>query len=502
MIKRYNDSRLVSLWSDENKVAMWQKVELAVIKARALQGKYPLEIYQRIFDALTAKPVNINRWLEIEKNIHHDLNAFVAERKENMSEDLRRHFHDGITSYDTEEPALALILFDSCECVIKEIIHLEDEIISMAKKYCFTPMNARTHGQEAEMQSFGARCLTWLTELRLGAKRLVESRINLRVSKLSGAIGKYGTISPELEKEALEILNLEPFYGATQIVPRSLYLPTAQALCQVTQAVNKIAHDIRLCARSGKPLMQEPFGKKQTGSSAMPQKKNPILTEKIAGMERIAVGCLTMIQANSLTWEERAIEQSSCERVAWPDLFQATIHTTQTLIKVLKGLKVYPDNMLWEIINSRGCYAAAQAKDWLKENGPKVGIDEESAYRIVQLAAFNVHEPSELAEKIREKPSDSFTAADVNLLEAYAEHLHPTGYITLGEIIPKGSLRCSKQLDHTPETVAWWNKALLELFRSDYDLLVEWNDLFRPSHLLCGEEILFKEILDWERQSK
>jgi len=490
MIDRYADKVITEIWSLENKVAMWLKVELAVIMARAEIGRIPMAIYHRIKTTLEATEVDIARWLEIEDIIHHDLNAFVAERKEKLPENLKRYLHDGITSYDTEEPAFVLNLAASCVFVLVVIKKLEWELIRLAKKYCFTPMNARTHGQEAEMQSFGARCLTWLVELRLAQSQLMESMKNLKQSRLSGAIGKYGAVDPTLEDTALKILGLEPFYGATQIAPRGLYLPTAQALCQVVQAVNKIAHDIRLSARSGKPLMQEPFGKKQTGSSAMPQKKNTISTEKIEGLDRLARGYLKAIEENLMTWEERAIEQSSCERVAWPDLFHVTVHSVETLTKVLKGLKVYPDNMLWEILNSRGCYAAGQAKDWLKENGSVVGIDEDSAYRIVQLAAFNVHEPSSWAKELRENPRQQFELLPVSIS-------WENEYCSIQEHIAKGELRYSDELAPTMEQVEVWNKALKKLF-ADASRRNKWNELFEPSHLLRNEAFLFRNTIGWE----
>ena len=181
---------------------------------------------------------------------------------------------------------------------------------------------------------------------------LHEVSTNLDYSKLSGAIGNYGSINPEVEIKALELLELQPYYGATQIMPRELYAPLAQALAQIVSTLNKIAMAIRLGARSGNPIYHEPFKKTQMGSSAMPHKKNTIRTEQIEGMERMAHNYLQMIMENIKTWEERAIEQSCVERVAWPDLFHVTIHSLRSMNFVLSGLQVYPDNMLREIIES------------------------------------------------------------------------------------------------------------------------------------------------------
>jgi len=490
MIARYENKDLTEIFSDKVKVAMWQRVELAVIKARRELGLIPSGVDILIMEALRT-PVDIIRCLELEDRLKHDLNAFVTERKEKIPANLRRYFHDGMTSYDTEEPAFAIILSEAWSHISNMLTPLSGELERLAKTYRYTPMNARTHGQEAEMQSFGARVLTWYKELANVPHGDVER--GLGRSKLSGAIGKYGTINPQLEEEALEILGLKPFLGATQIVPRNQYLPLAQTLCQIVQAINKIATDIRLMARSGKPLVQEPFGKRQTGSSAMPQKKNTILTEKINGMERLAKGYLLSIQENLQTWEERAIEQSSCERVAWPDLFHVTAHAIETLTKVLKGLQVYPDNMLWEIINSRGCYAAAQAKDFLKEHGVSVGIDEDSAYRIVQLAAFNVHSASEWAEMTRKVPPSSLDVADAALRNGIIEFRREEP-VSIEDIIPKGELRISEQLEISEEKVSEWNRMLFELF-ANQKILEEWSVLFQPSYLLRNEPFLFRQIL-------
>lgn len=495
MIPRYSDPKMTAIWSDENKFDRWQKVELAIIEARTKLRLVSGEIFFEITNSLEQKPINIERINAIERETNHDMIAFVKERKENLVVHLRRYFHDVVTSYDIEEPALALILIEACHHVLMEIAKLDEQLVRLAKRYCFTPMNARTHGQEAEVQSFGARCLTWLAELRFLRDRLEENVDRLEYSKISGAIGKYNAkLTPELEETALGLLGLKTFSGATQIIPRSHYIATAQVLCNIVQVIEKIAHDIRLSARSGKPLMQEPFGKKQTGSSAMPQKKNPIGSEKLSGMSRLAQGYLVAIQQNLFTWEERAIEQSSCERIVWPDLCHVTVHSIVTLTKILTGLRVYPDNMLWEIKNSRGCYAAAQAKDWLKEKGEPFGIDEEAAYRIVQLAAFNAHEPGPFEKELRSTTISSMMMVD----SVYFNSLRKTDVApgSIEGIISSGLLRATEELSHAEYTVANWNRILRRMFNTSV-LKSEWSRLFDLSSFLIHEKVLFKKILDW-----
>ncbi|PJA09925.1 adenylosuccinate lyase, partial [Candidatus Falkowbacteria bacterium CG_4_10_14_0_2_um_filter_41_15] len=230
-----------------------------------------------------------------DQEIHHDLNAFVDERIRHINSHLHQYFHKNITSYDTEEPAFAYSLSEAVRVIEPLGAALEQTLKALAIKYRHTIMNGRTHGQEAEMQSFGARCLTWLADYLVARKALWQSLDNLKYSKLSGAIGKYGSLDPKIEEGALKILGFVPFYGATQIMPRILYAPIAQNLCNLVAVIDKIGMDIRLASRSGRPLLQEPFKKKQKGSSAMPHKKNTIRTEQLEGMARMAKGYMVMI---------------------------------------------------------------------------------------------------------------------------------------------------------------------------------------------------------------
>ncbi len=504
MIKRYEDKDVVRIWSNEHKLDLWQKTELAVILAMANLGKTDEETYRKISEALSKNPIDVNWWLQRDKEIHHDLNAFLDERLRFLPPDLQVYFHRKITSYDTEEPAFAQILEQSLILVKMYCFELRNILKAMAQKYRYTIMNGRTHGQEAELQTFGKRCLTWLQDLRVDMDNLKRAKENLKYSKLSGAIGNYGSIDPAVEKEALKILGFEPFYGATQILPRELYAPIAQALCQIVLTLDKIAIAIRLGARSGRPIYQEPFAKKQKGSSAMPHKKNTISTEQIEGMGRMAKGYYLMIMDNIRTWEERAIEQSSVERVAWPDLFHVVIHSFKTMTRVLEGLVVYPDNMILEIIESRGCYASSEVKEILKELGIPLGLTTEDAYRIVQLAAFNAFEPGDEAKKLRENLPESLARADELLLESLAKANElilefrqvprPTP-VSIQEIIAKAQLKPSSQLEASEKDVQRWNKILEQIFQESENL-DRWNQIFLPSYLLRNEATLFKKILD------
>lgn len=492
MIERYEDKAITGIWSNGHKLSLWQKTELAVLQAMANLGKVPQKIYEDISAILTRTPIDLDWWLQKDQETQHDLNAFLEERLRFLSPELQLYFHKKITSYDTEEPAFAGMLKESLLLVKMRYEALKTILEEMARKYRYTIMNARTHGQEAELQTFGKRCLTWLRDLRVSIDNLERAEENLKYSKLSGAIGNYGTIDPLVEKEALKILGFEPFYGATQIIPRELYAPIAQALCQIVLTLDKIAVAIRLGARSGRPICQEPFAKRQKGSSAMPHKKNTISTEQIEGMGRMAKGYCSMIMDNIRTWEERAIEQSCVERVAWPDLFHVVIRSLKTMSRVLKGLVVYPDNMLLEVVESHGCYASSEVKELLKEFGLPFGLTTEEAYRIVQLAAFNVFEPSNEAKELRENPAESLAEMDELLLKS--QQTPRPNPVSIQKVIARAQLKPSSQLEAGEEDVQRWNEILKRIF-SDQENLDRWNQIFLPSYLLRNEATLFQEIL-------
>jgi adenylosuccinate lyase len=351
-------------------------------------------------------------------------------------------------------------------------------------------MNGRTHGQEAELQTFGKRILSWYADLELDFNNLMETKKRIRKSKLSGATGNYVGIDPELEEKTLRILGLEPYYGSTQIMPRENYAPLAEALCQIVCTISKIGKAIRLGARSGKPIYQEPFGKKQKGSSTIPHKKNTIRTEQLEGMARMAKGYLQMIMDNIETWEERAIEQSCVERVAWPDLFHVVSRSLKVITKVIEGLQVYLDNMLFEILDSRGCYASSEAKEVLQE----LGFSRDDSYSIIQLAAFNAFDVKEGRKNMRRYPPDSFDPMDALIgTFNFSSEIRDLEIKSIREIIRFGELKVSSELDFESSEVQRWNEKLIQIF-CEQDNIDKWENIFLPSYLLRNEEMLYEEV--------
>ncbi len=506
MIPRYLNVRIAEIWRDSNKLHLWQKTELAVIEARCNLGGYPENIITRIKRVLENVPIDIDWWIIRDKEIHHDLNAFLDERLRHLDPKLHQYFHDGMTSYDTEEPALSMMLIDSVEVVEAECDALFDILKLMINKYEFVPMLGRTHGQEAKMQSFGKRVFTWYKKLAIAYDELVMAKKWLYCSKLSGAIGNYQGLDEMEEAAALTVLGLTPFKGATQIMPRQIHQPLANALVMVVGSLAQIAEDIRLAARSSNPIMQEPFGKKQKGSSAMPHKKNTIRCENQIGMWLVAKNFAQMLRDTMITWEERSIEQSSVERIVWPDFFHVIMQSFKNMEKILgkvvgeegekkieKPLKVYPDNMMLEIINSRGCYASEDAKDWLKEYGVAHGLAHEDAYRIVQLAAFNAHQIGLFRQNLRKMQMESHKQVEEFFVK-FKEHMaHVDTYDHLADIIANGCLTHTDELDLSEDEVNKWNEILKKIF-ADKRNFESWKEIFSISYHLRNEAILFEEL--------
>lgn len=225
----------------------------------------------------------------------------------------------------------------------------------------------------------------------------------------------------------------------------------------------------------------------------MPHKRNPIKTEQTQGMSNMANGYLSMIMNNIKTWEERAIEQSCVERIAWPDLFHVTVHSLKVMNSVLSGLVIYPDNMMAEIIDSRGCYASSEVKEFLKKHGVGLSLGAEDSYRIVQLAAFNAFAVSDNLLEARQKFPGSFEEAD-ELLSKFDKFPSQPRY-SIREIIQRGVLfPLPEQLKATEETVIRWNTILQNIF-SNQEIVAKWNQLFQPSYLLKNEQVLYQKIL-------
>jgi len=495
--ERYLNPVIQRIWSNEHKLKLWQDVELAVIQAMAKKGLIKQEDADEIERILRSTPIDIEWWKAEDKRIHHDYNAFVHERIRHLPARLQKYFHMKITSFDGEEAPFSTMIAYSGSEVRNAVVRLLEVLKGMALRYRYTPMMGVTHGQSAEPMTFGKRNLSWYQDCENDLDVLDQALKRLVYSKISGAVGGYGaSIDPNMEKAALEKLGKVPFYGATQIMPREIYAPVAEAICQIVMTLEKIAKAIRLGARSPRPIYQEPFSKTQKGSSTMPHKKNTIRTEQIEGMARMALGYLQMIMQNISTWEERAIEQSCVERVAWPDLFHVAVHSLKVMINVMTNLKVYPDNMLREIFETRGCYASSEAKEFIRDLGVKHGLEGDDGYNIIQLAAFMAHGPTAIQKNLREKLPASLAEMDsLANLQGVIMAIGADPELNIQNIIQQGRLKTIPDLEITEEEVEKWNGALLKIFSSPENC-ARWDELFKLSTLLKNEKRLFYEVFN------
>ena len=493
MIKRYQHKGITEIWENENKLNLWQETELSVINARTQLEIYPTHVYDAIAQQLKSAPINLAEWLAIEEKTKHDLNAFILERVQHLDRALHQFFHERMTSYDTEEAPMALMLLASVALAEKECQQMLSILVAKIRRYRYTPMLGRTHGQEAKLQSLGKRFYTYYVKLLLSYLELQKAKEYIYFSKLSGAIGNYQGVTPQEEKLALEILGLKPFKGATQIMPRQLYQPLANALGMIVGTLSQIALDIRLGARSGNKIFQEFFDKKQMGSSAMPHKKNTITSENQEGM-LILMECFTQaLRRVMVTWEERSIEQSSVERVVWPDLFHVVMQSFKNMKSVVSKLMVFQDNILLEIINCRGCWASEDAKEWLMKVGESYGLTYEDAYRLVQLAAENVNAVSGRRKEIRDGKIGFYEQAEDLLNDLQEMQMEVTAVKSIEEVICKALLCFSPDLAFTEEQVANWNNILWEIFQREENLQ-SFHQLFRISYQLRNERFLFEDL--------
>jgi adenylosuccinate lyase len=390
-----------AIWTDENKFQAWLNVELAVLRVREQRGEIPAGTTDGIqavvvIDRNTAVAINSR-----ERVIGHDLNAFVeivrhqmcrGENPETIEEVLAKghpdkwdmYFHQGMTSYDTEEPAMALLFRQAGKVIDTGVSRVRNALFQLAKHHRGRLMIGRTHGQWAQPVTFGKRCLDWLDLVAMAAGDLFHSSMPCETMKLSGAVGLYGTLGPEIEAAVAKELGLEAAKIATQIMSLDRRARCVNALAELAAVIEKIARDLWLLSQSEIGEVREPFGKKQKGSSAMPHKKNPITLEKLFGLSRLIRGYAHAMLENVATAHERDISHSSVERIAVPDAYGLVDHMLNQLGRVLEGLHVDGDRMAANLAATQGTYASQEAASLLMGKG----MPAETAYRLIQQASF------------------------------------------------------------------------------------------------------------------
>src|SRR5581483_9715909 len=342
VIARYSRPAMASIWSDEGKLRAWLDVELAATAAWAELGIVPQEAARALADhAQVPAP---ERVAELEATLHHDTAAFVDAVAEQLGEE-GRWFHYGLTSSDVVDTALALQIRAAGALVLDGVDRALAAVVARAEQHRLTLQMGRTHGVHAEPTTFGLKLAGWAFELDRNRHRLARALEGMRVGKLSGAVGTYAATDPELERIACERLGLEPAPSSTQILQRDRHAELLAALAVLASSLDKFALEIRNLARTEVAEVQEPFGRGQKGSSAMPHKRNPVVAERICGLARVVRGAAVVGLENVALWHERDISHSSAERVVVPDAFLAVDYMLDRFAWLVEGLVVREERM-------------------------------------------------------------------------------------------------------------------------------------------------------------
>jgi adenylosuccinate lyase len=410
---------MASIWSDEGKLRVWLEVELAATAAWAELGAVPTEAARAI--AETATPPSHDRVVELEATLHHDTAAFVDAVAEQLGED-GRWFHYGLTSSDVVDTALALQIRRAGALVLDGVDRALATVVARAEQHRMTLQMGRTHGVHAEPTTFGLKLAGWAFELDRNRHRLSRALEGMRVGKLSGAVGTYAATDPELERIACERLGLEPAPASTQILQRDRHAELLTALAVLASSLDKFALEIRHLARTEVAEVQEPFGRSQKGSSAMPHKRNPVVAERICGLARVARGAALVGLENVALWHERDISHSSAERVVIPDAFLAVDYMLDRFAWLIEGLVVREERMRRNLETSHYLFFSQRVLLALVESG----LSRDDAYRLVQRNSMRAwDEELDFRELTR---SDDEISSRVDLdavfdLGAYTQHV-------------------------------------------------------------------------------
>ncbi|MCL0056248.1 adenylosuccinate lyase [Dehalococcoidia bacterium] len=379
MIERYSLPEMKRVWSEKNKFDKWLQVEIAVCEAWAEIGRIPKEAIPKIKKAC----LDLARMDEILKVTRHDMTAFLNALAETLGEESR-FIHLGLTSSDVIDTALGLQLVEAISILEKGLSDLTSVIREQAIRYKHTIMIGRTHGVHAEPTTFGLKLALWSEEMRRHQARLVEARRNVAVGKISGAVGTHATVPLEVEEIACARLGLDVDRVSSQIIQRDRHAQLVTTMALIASSLEKFAIDIRGLQRTEILEVEEPFEDGQTGSSAMPHKRNPELCERICGLARLIRGHALTSMENIALWHERDISHSSAERIILPDSCLALDYSLSIFADVMKGLQVYPENMRRNLEITQGLIFSQRVLTALIEKG----LSRQEAYEIVQRNAM------------------------------------------------------------------------------------------------------------------
>src|SRR6185503_16391608 len=408
-----------AIWSDEARLARWLEVELAALDGWAETGVVPREAIETIRER--ADVPTPERVAEIEARTHHDVAAFVDAVAEGLGEE-GRWFHYGLTSSDVLDTALALQIREAGALILAGIDRAFAAVVGRAEEHRETLTIGRTHGVHAEPTTFGLKLAGWAFALERDRTRVARALEGMRVGKLSGAVGTYSAAEPEVERVACERLGLEPAPSSTQILQRDRHAEVLNVLALLATSLERFALEIRHLARTEVREVEEPFGAGQKGSSAMPHKRNPIVSERICGLARVVRGNAVVGLENVALWHERDISHSSAERIVLPDAFLAVDYMLDRFAWLVEGLVVRTERMRENLDASHRLYFSQRLLLALVE----ANLSRDDAYRLIQRHAMRAwDEGLDFPELVR---ADAEIAGRVDLdgvfeLGAYTRHV-------------------------------------------------------------------------------
>ena len=396
MIDRYSRPKMKRVWSDESKYGKWMQVELAVCEGWAEEGLIPREDMAKLRRAT----YDHSRMEELFQETRHDVTAFLRSVTEGLGQE-GRWLHLGLTSSDVIDTALSLQMVEAAGVLADDIDQVLGFLKESALTYRDTPMMGRTHGVHAEPITFGLKLALWWEEMSRQRERLEQATESVRVGKISGAVGTHATVPPRVEERVCSALGLRTDRVSSQVLQRDRHAHFVSTLALIAASLEKFATEIRSLQRTEVREVEEPFAEGQTGSSSMPHKRNPELSERICGLARLIRGHSITALENVALWHERDISHSSAERLILPDSCLALDYVLGIFADIVKGLRVYPERMWQNIEITRGIVFSQRVLLALVE----AGVARERAYELVQRNAMRSwDESADFRELLKSDP--------------------------------------------------------------------------------------------------
>jgi len=443
VIERYSRPAMKRVWSDENKFNKWLEIEIAVCDSWAELGAIPRNAMPKIKLARC----NFKRMEEILKETHHDMTAFLGAVAESVGEESR-YIHLGLTSSDIMDTATSLQLVEAADILIDDIKGLIDTLARRAIEFKYSTMIGRTHGVHAEPITFGLKLAIWVDEMRRNLRRVAEARRVISVGKISGAVGTYATVPPEVEEKACAKLGLQPAPISNQILQRDRHAQFVTTLAIVSSSLDKFATEIRALQKTEIHEVEEPFSAGQTGSSAMPHKRNPELCERVSGLARLIRGHSVTALENVALWHERDISHSSNERLILPDSCLALDYILNIFSSVMSGLQVFPKRMKKNLELTRGLVFSQRVMLALINKG----LSRQKAYELVQRNAMKTWTGNRSFLVLLKNDPEVKAVIDATELESLFDYQYYLGHVN--EIFNRLGLSDAQWRDKSPITPA------------------------------------------------